>query len=126
MSKATPTGIIATCLAAFNQRTELKTEVIDETQFKVILGDNEFTVSLESVDEVDDDEIGKGQKLSKLSKPVKAVKDHVNVLDVCLHALANDDAAFKAISDVTTDGDHKDCEAIFALKDYFYRTLKVR
>ena len=67
-----------------------------------------------------------GTELKKLKlKKIKKVKDHVGILDVCLYAMKHSSFA-QYISDLTTDGDNHDCEAIFHLQNYGYCTLKVR
>lgn len=119
-----PSELVSVCLEAFRARG-VKTEVVDNREFKVILKDDEYTVELLSMDEID---AGSriGSKIGKDRAGVKTVKNHSDVLDVCLHALSNNESARKSISDLTTDGDNHDCEAIFNLKDWWYMTLAVR
>jgi hypothetical protein len=131
MSKKTkksiaPREIVAICLKAFDAREDVKTKVLDDREFKVILKDNEYTVELLGMEEIDDNQIGTGSKLGKGVRNVETVKDHCDVLDVCLNALSKDERARKSISDLTTDGDNHDCEAIFHLQDWWYKTLEVR
>ena len=124
-----PSDIISICLAAFKRRSNLKTKVVDDYEFTVTLQNgkgDEYTVELESPDQIDDDEIGGGSRLSKKQKSVRMIKNHADILDVCLYALSRNEAARKAIRDLTTDGDNHDCEAIFDLKDDWYKILKVR
>ena len=83
---------------------------------------NGFTVSLDDAD-VEEDEMGSGDLLPKYN--VKKIDGHFSVLECCLDALAKSAVADK-FSDLSTDGDNKDCEAIFMLAGLGYKSLKVR
>jgi hypothetical protein len=81
-----------------------------------------YEVILESID-VEDEEMTENPMV-EYKKPSK-IKDHVGVLDMALYLLGNSREREK-ISGLTTDGDNKDCEAIFHHKEYGNVVLKVR
>jgi hypothetical protein len=88
----------------------------------------EFVVTLADAD-VDVDDEGDGQPLADLTKyddPPVLVTEHFDVLNVCLAALRADPAVQAAVTDLTTDGDHRGSEAIFHVPDDGYLALKVR
>ena len=77
----------------------------------------DYTVEL---DDFDDDSDPKG--LGDVFGP-STLDNHFGVLYRNLHAMCNAGIAF---SDVSIDGDGKDCEAIFWLNDHGWVILKVR
>lgn len=117
--------ILALCHAALEAHSDTSPAEIVDDHFRVFVADDDWTVSIDEAD-VEDDEEGNGNLLTEMTCPMPVCIDyHTDVLDVCLAALRNSPIADQ-ISDVTTDGDHKDCEAIFKVKDEGYMTLKVR
>lgn len=88
----------------------------------------EFVVLLESADVCNGEE-GDGYPLSALKRyddPPVLVTEHFDVLHACLVALRADPVTRAAVTDLTTDGDHKGSEAIFHVPLEGYLTLKVR
>lgn len=83
-----------------------------------------YDLTLRETDDIEADEIGKGSVLEDYPMPEK-VKDHTDLLDLALSAISRIENR-PVISDLTTDGDHNDCEAIFRVGDERYYTLKVR
>lgn len=91
----------------------------------VSIGDDDYTVEVEAID-VDDEDRGQGRAmLAGDYKAPATIKDHVGILDMCLHALRNSEHAEK-IDDLTTDGDGSDCEAIFEHSDEGDMIIRVR
>lgn len=120
--------ILAVCHAALQKADGVKDAMLDDGGISVVLNDDtSYTVSLDDAD-VDDDEKGDGRTLDDddFKKPVMLVEDHMDVLDVCLCALAADPDCLAGIKDLTTDGDNKDSEAIFDTPEDGYLVLKVR
>lgn len=90
--------------------------------------EDEFTITVDDAD-VEDDEMGDGSTLPAGRSFVKLIDkdtEHGDLLDACLDAIAQDPELQPLVEDLTTDGDGKDCEAIFDLAGYGYVTLKVR
>lgn len=79
----------------------------------VTAGDARFRVSLVDAG-IENDERGKGGRLTdeKFQKAPTKIVDHYDVLNACLYALARSEHCDR-VSDLTVDGDGKDCEAIF-------------
>lgn len=101
-------------------------------KFTVEVGGNLYTVTMDSTDVDFDDIPAEPKKMAgvKRYKKPKKVEDHSDILCVCQHVMAADPAVRETISDMTTDGDHKDCETIFCytpppLAGEYFR-LKVR
>lgn len=120
------TELLNVCHAALGRCRRVTTsDVYDGDRFEVTpVGGNKYTVKIDEAD-VEPDE-GVGVSLPDLrTRAVPAVKNHVDILDVCLHALKASDYA-KHLEGVTTDGDHRDCEAIFYTEDDGWLSLKVR
>jgi hypothetical protein len=74
-----------------------------------------------------EDDVDKNDRpMSRDYKTPKKIKDHTQVLDVCLAALAADKEIVESINDLTTDGGSDDCEAIFNFAEEGYLILKIR
>jgi soluble P-type ATPase len=125
--------IIVACHAALSKNLKITVEDIRDTEFDLsIKGGDRFTVKLDEAS-VTKEEEGDGIKLQPDGKhtreklhPKYVVKDHSDILDVCLAAMAADAEIQTAVTDLTTDGDGRDCEAIFHVPEYGYLILKVR
>jgi hypothetical protein len=130
-------AILMACHAAFKARPDVHVEDIDEDSFTVTLMDESvYTIILDEAD-VEEDEEGDGCLLSpdkheksRFDAEQFSLYDHTNVLDVCLAAMAHNAEIRAAVSDLTTDGDGWNCEAIFKLaetdeSDEGYYALKV-
>lgn len=89
----------------------------------VYIGSDSWKIQLEET-EIDPEERGKGNspKIEEFKSPM-TLKDHCKILDLCLAVLVQELCPF--ISDLTTDGDNSDCEAIFRLWDTYW-ILKIR
>lgn len=93
--------------------------------FDVEIGDDLYTVRLDTFD-CDEDDGGDGTTLDRKIKDLTAIEDHADILSACLDAMARDESIRDAVTDLTTDGDGKDCEAIFNVEGDGYYILKVR
>lgn len=116
--------IFAACLEALT----LSGVTIDEahdTGVDVAIGHDGYTVTVDEF-ELDEDEELTGSKWepNTLAPHAHSPKNHGDLLDVCLAGLARAPFADQ-ITDMTTDGDNHDCEAIFAINGEFY-VVKVR
>ena len=117
--------IIALCYAAM---VEAGAVCMGITKFRFVAGlanGREYTVTLTDVD-VDEDDDLPSAPLPQLRRHDGPVENHVHVLDVCLHAVSADPECRRAISDLSTDGDGSDCEAIFQTAAEGWLALKVR
>lgn len=117
--------ILPCAMALLRTYPGVTVETVEECEnYTVQLNGKEYTVSLDATDP-EEDEIGDAPMSDGFKKP-KTVKDHVGILDLCLYVMASDPSIRETISDLSTDGDGSDCEAIFcyAATDYFI--LKVR
>jgi hypothetical protein len=93
--------------------------------FGVRAGDGvQLRVTLDEAD-VGEDEGGEGRPLDMDLEAPERVGGPFDALAVLLAALARDGAVAGLIDDVTTDGDGRDCEAVFRLGGAF-RRLAVR
>lgn len=120
--------VMEVCLEGFEARKDVEVEWMDEHEFTVhIKKGNAYEVEIEDAD-ADEDEIGGGVSLKDDEHPaeMEELTDHNSVLDYCLLLLAKDAAMLAQISDVMTDGDAVDCEAVFKLGEEGYRALRVR
>jgi len=103
--------------------------VLNDEDFRLKIGDGEdFHVILDDFEIEEGDETNEGVTLNPGRSFVKLLDEdspHGDILDACIDALAQSPICAE-ISDLTTDGDNKDCEAIFNVADYGYVILKVR
>lgn len=83
-----------------------------------------YNICLDSAD-VDDD-VNENRPMTRDYKMPKNIKDHTQIMDACLAALAADEEIVESISDLTTDGGSDDCEAIFNFAEEGYLILKIR
>ncbi len=101
----------------------------NEERFHVTMDGTTFNVIVDDFDN-DGEDTDKGSTLSRREHVKMLDQDsphpHGDILDACLDAISqNEEIRFK-IRDLTTDGDSKDCEAIFDVEGYGYVILKVR
>ncbi len=123
----TPEALLACCAEHLRKFVPSAINYVAEDGIYVMLGD-EFTITVDDAD-VEDDETGDGTTLMPGRSFVKLIDsdtEHSDLLDACLDAIAQNPELQPLVSDLTTDGDHKDCEAIFDLDGYGYVSLKVR
>ncbi len=124
--------LIEVCFHAFAVRDDVKVSTISKDEFKVLPNGHDkedaYYVWLGVVEYDEEYEETNGFRLFKKDYKERppVVKDHVHILDVCLWAWANDPVCRGEIRNMTTDGDHHDCEAIFDLRQYSDRVVKVR
>lgn len=101
----------------------LQLEHIDDDSLVVTIGDFSYHVQCEPTDV--DDEPDYANRLASYPDP-KPIKNHSDVLDLCVNALARSHFANRICS-LSTDGDGKDCEAIYYdTADKCWYVLKVR
>lgn len=101
----------------------IKLEREDGLTLLVTLPDDEFTVSIDDFDEDEDDPIGDDAMSEGYGRPVE-ITDHVTLLDAILASVAGFGHR-RLIKGLTTDGDGRGCEAVFAY-DGNPTILKVR
>jgi hypothetical protein len=114
--------------AALAGRKDLRIDEIEGHTVNFTLSDGTpYYAQLDDAD-VEPEEEGGGTTLHKfLSRTMPlSIKSPSDVLDVCLNALAADARCMAAVSDLTTDGDGSDCEAIFKTPTDGHLVLKVR
>jgi hypothetical protein len=111
------------CKRYFARFESVRAAHIDEDHFYIWGKKGSWTVTLEGSEDGTEE---KSASLAKAARRVpEKVKDHWNVLECCLRALADNRWSAERISQVTTDGDNHDCEALFAFEGRAY-FLKVR
>lgn len=56
---------------------------------------------------------------------INANSNHADILDACLDSLSNNNNIQPLISDISTDGDYNDCEAIFFVENFGHIMIAV-
>lgn len=117
----TPVETILTSVLDELQRRQLPFALCDKLEPIVGLDCGNYAVV---VDHADVDE--QPAAIGLADKPLYAgrVNDHVDLLTTCVDALRKSPYR-ERIRDLTTDGDHKDCEAIFHLDGVWY-VIRIR
>ena len=123
---------ITACVAAHLSKFVPDAVEPDEESIFLSLGEDEdqkFDIIVEDFDVHPEDDTNEGTVLVAGRSFVKVIDgdtEHPDLLDACLDAIAQNAELQPLVRDLTTDGDHKDCEAIFDLEGYGYVILKVR
>lgn len=108
-------------MATYGGPKFLVDDVVDDS-FDVTIWKDEYVVSVE----FDEDESEpKGEPIGNLDNVV-VCENHAGILDVCLKALSNNSIWVNRCSDLSTDGDHKDCEAFVFVAGAGWVLIKVR
>ena len=117
------TDLIDLSQAGLAKYDGIKLEREDRLTLLVTLPDDEFTVSIDDFDEDENDPIGDDAMSEGYGHPIE-ITDHVTLLDAIL-ACVSVSGHRRRIKGLTTDGDGRGCEALFAY-DGDPTILKVR
>lgn len=117
--------IIRQCNESLNKIKGVATLVSSETELAVSAHDKGWSLEIDGCNEPDADQAKQKPISDNHKRNIKKINDHFNVLEASLAGIANNPKLAPFITDLSVDGDNRDCEAIFNTPEG-YLVLKVR